>query len=49
MNEFKAIQTTFTARLEGRESDLGGTTDGSTPISTAQKRALVTMQTSPDF
>lgn len=49
MSEFKAIQTAFATKLEGRESDLGGTTDGSTAISTAQKRALVTMQTSPDF
>lgn len=49
MSQFKSIQATFATRLEGRESALGGTTDGSTVISAAQKRDLVTLQTSPDF
>jgi hypothetical protein len=49
MAEHKAIVNTFATRLGGRASTLGGTTDGSTAISSAQKSALVTMQTSPDF
>jgi len=49
MSEYKSIQATFATRLEGRASALGGTTDGSTAISAAQKNALVTLQTSPDF
>ncbi|MEK6528227.1 MAG: hypothetical protein AABZ36_05015, partial [Nitrospirota bacterium] len=49
MAEHKAIVTTFATRLEGRASALGGTTNGVTAISSAQKSALSTMQTSPDF
>jgi hypothetical protein len=49
MDEYKTIQAAFAARLEARANALGGTIDGSTPISAAQKNALVTLQTSPDF
>jgi hypothetical protein len=49
MDEYKAIQAAFATRLEGRAGALGGTTNGSTPISATQKNALVTLQTSPDF
>lgn len=49
MAEHKAIVTAFASRLSARASDLGGTTNGVTAISSAQKSALSTMQTSPDF
>ena len=49
MAEHKTIQSEFATRLEGRANALGGTVDGSTPITSAQKNALVTLQTSPDF
>lgn len=49
MTEHKTIVTAFASRLSARASDLGGTTNGATAISSAQKSALSTLQTSPDF
>ena len=49
MEDEKNIMTNFANRLEGRVADLDGTTDGTTPISTAQKEALIKMFLEPDF
>jgi len=49
MEDEKNIMINFANRLEGRVADLGGTTDGATPISTAQKEALIKMFLEPDF
>lgn len=49
MAEMKSIMSTLATRLAGRESVIGGTTNGTTAISTAQKKALVTTSLSPDF
>lgn len=47
--QMKTIMNNFTTRLAGRETAIGGTTNGTTTISTAQKRALLTTALSPDF
>lgn len=43
------IRATFASRLAARTPALGGTTDGTTSVTTAQKEALVRMVTPPDF
>ncbi|MEW6674556.1 MAG: hypothetical protein AB1348_00800 [Nitrospirota bacterium] len=48
-DQMKTIMNNFTTRLVGRETAIGGTTDGTTAISTAQKKALITTALSPDF
>ncbi|MBI5043872.1 MAG: hypothetical protein HZC10_08645 [Nitrospirae bacterium] len=49
MVQMKTIMNNFKTRLEGRASAISGTTDGSTAITAAQKKALVTTSLSPDF
>jgi hypothetical protein len=49
MEECKIIRTNFANRLAGRLAEMGGTTDGATPINTEQKNALITMFLEPDF
>lgn len=49
MAQMKSIMNTLATRLAGMESAIGGTTNGVTAISTAQKKALVTTSLSPDF
>ena len=49
MEDEKNIMTNFANRLDGRVADLGGTTDGATPISTAQRESLIKMFLEPDF
>ena len=49
MNAMKAAEELFYTRLAGLKDNLGGTTDGSTLIPTAQKKAVITVFCSPDF
>lgn len=49
MVQMKTIMNSLKTRLEARASDISGTTDGSTAITAAQKKALVTTSLSPDF
>lgn len=49
MVQMKTIMNNLKTRLEARASAISGTTDGSTAITAAQKKALVTTSLSPDF
>ena len=49
MVQQKTIMENFAARIEKRIKAIGGTTDDATPISTAEKRALVTLFLSPEI
>ena len=49
MAEMKVIMGNFKTKLKGRIDVIGGTTDGITEISPAEKRALVATALSPEF
>ena len=49
MAEMKQIMGNFKTKLKGRIDVIGGTTDGITEISPAEKRALVATALSPEF
>jgi len=47
--EYMAAKMTFRTRMQGRAAAIGGTVDGTTSISAAEKSALVKMFAQPDF
>lgn len=49
MSAMETVMDTFNTRLDGRQAVIGGTTNGSTALTSAQKRALVITSLSPDF
>lgn len=49
MSAMEAIMDTFDSRLDAREAAISGTTNGSTALTAAQRRALVITSLSPDF
>ncbi|MBI1922261.1 MAG: hypothetical protein HYS23_14395 [Geobacter sp.] len=49
MSAMEGVMDTFVTRLIARQSALGGTSNGTTALTAAQKRALVITSLSPDF